>query len=158
MIIAITILVLLLICLALLFILKVYRDAIYRLRDSNAKKQEFYNVLCAWIKSYESNIQISQYFIKHGYKKVLIYGMKEVGKFLYDDLKKNKEIIMIHAIDKSYMESCDSYSVSQPNETLPDADVLVVTAIHYFNEIEEDMKKKVSCPIISIEDVVYSLL
>lgn len=84
--------------------------------------------------------------------------MKEIGKYLYNDLKKNKEIIMIHAVDKSYMESWDSYSVSTPNEMLPDADVLVVTAIHYYNEIEEDMKNKVLCPIISIEDVLYDLL
>ena len=147
-----------LICLAMLFILRVYRDAIGRLKDSNAKKQEFYDVLCAWIKIYASNVRLSHFFIKNGYKKVLIYGMKEIGKYLYDDLKNNKEIIMIHAIDKANIEASDAYSISLPSEILPDADVLVVTAIHYFNEIEEDMKNKVSCPIISIEDVVYSLL
>ena len=44
-----------------------------------------------------------------------------------------------------------------PDEKLDVVDVMVVTAIYYYQDIEEKMSKKVDFPIISLEDVVYGL-
>ena len=40
---------------------------------------------------------------------------------------------------------------------LAPVDVIVVTAISYFDEIEEKLSERVDCPVVSLEDIVYEL-
>lgn len=40
---------------------------------------------------------------------------------------------------------------------LPEVDVVVVTAIHYHNEIQKQLSQKVKCPIVGLNTIVYSL-
>ena len=47
--------------------------------------------------------------------------------------------------------------VLTPDDDLPEVDLIVVTPVHYFDEIEEMLADKVDCPVISIEDVVYEV-
>ena len=42
-------------------------------------------------------------------------------------------------------------------DSLEAVDVIVVTPITSFFEIEDELSKKVSCPIISIEDVIFDM-
>ena len=44
------------------------------------------------------------------------------------------------------------------SEELEDVDVIVVTAIAYFGEVDQMLSEKVECPIISFEDVIYELV
>ena len=43
------------------------------------------------------------------------------------------------------------------DDNLEDVDAIVVTAITFFDEIEEQLQSKVSCPIISLEDILYEV-
>ena len=36
-------------------------------------------------------------------------------------------------------------------------DIIVVTAITFFSDIEEELCDMVDCPIISMEDIIYEL-
>ena len=45
-----------------------------------------------------------------------------------------------------------------PNPNLEEVDVIIVTAIHYYDEIEREMSEYVDCPIVSLEDVIYDLV
>jgi hypothetical protein len=38
-----------------------------------------------------------------------------------------------------------------------EVDAIVVAAITFFDEIEEELSQKVDCPIISLEDVLYEV-
>ena len=40
---------------------------------------------------------------------------------------------------------------------LETVDAVVVTAITFFDEIEERLSEKVDCPIISLEDILYEV-
>ena len=42
-------------------------------------------------------------------------------------------------------------------DDLPETDVIVVTAIYFYEEIREELSQLVDCPIISLEDVVYEI-
>ena len=47
--------------------------------------------------------------------------------------------------------------VVTPEDFLEEVDVIVVTAIHYFDEIESMLGEKVDYPIISLEDIIYEI-
>ena len=96
------------------------------------------------------------FFEQNDYKTVAIYGMKELGERLYDELK-DTGIEVKYMIDKNADTIYADVDVVEPEDTLEEVDVIVVTAIHYFDEIEEALAEKIDCPVISLEDIVFEL-
>ena len=47
--------------------------------------------------------------------------------------------------------------IRKPEDTLPEADAIIVTAVYFFSEIDEQLRQKVTCPVISLEDVLYTI-
>ena len=131
-----------------------FKEQIIRLKDNNEKMKEFYDVLVRWAKLHGSGRGIEQYLLKKNIKTVAIYGMKELGELLYDELKKSS-IKVLYAIDKDAEYILSDLNVLSPSDSLQDVDAVIVTAIHYFSDIEAGMKARVSCPVISIEDVIF---
>ena len=43
------------------------------------------------------------------------------------------------------------------DDTFPKVDAVVVTAITFFDEIKMELSKKLECPIISLEEILYEL-
>lgn len=109
-----------------------------------------------WVKVKQERKELKDYFLRKGYKKIAIYGMSYVGETLLDELK-NSEINVAYGIDKNAGFVCSDVNVFLPEDELEEVDVIVVTAITYFDEIEEKLLEKVSCPIISFEDVLYDI-
>ena len=42
-------------------------------------------------------------------------------------------------------------------DSLEEVDAVVVTAITFFDEIEEQLSGKLDCPVISLEDILYEV-
>lgn len=82
--------------------------------------------------------------------------MKELGERLYAELK-DSEIQVKYIIDKNADTIYADIDVVEPENILEDVDVIVVTAIHYFDEIEMMLGEKVDYPVISLEDVIYEV-
>ena len=40
---------------------------------------------------------------------------------------------------------------------LGDVDAVVVTAITYFDEVEEQLGRKLDCPVVSLENILYEM-
>ena len=123
---------------------------------TNLWKRKFYNTLNQWLKLRQEGRSLVEYFEKNEYKTVAIYGMKELGERLYDELS-GSNIEVLYAIDKRADRIYANVDIVTPEEELLEVDVIVVTAIHYFDDIEEVLASKVDYPIISIEDVVYGM-
>lgn len=117
------------------------------------KMLKYYITLNNWIEKKQKNINLSSYFEKMGYKSVAIYGMKEVGERLYDELKDTK-IEVKYAIDQNAESIYADIDVYLPDDNLPEVDVIVVTATYYYNSILNNIKDKVGCPIVSLDDVI----
>ena len=119
------------------------------------KIQLYYNLLVKWVTIYQSNRKVSDFFVRNGYKKVAIYGFKEFGVLLYDELD-HAGIDIAYVIDQmaDYINTDIEVELYMPEDDLPDADVVVVTACFYFDEIVESLKDKVKCPIISLEEAI----
>jgi len=120
------------------------------------KLYEFYVVLNQWLSIHQEGKTLVDYFKTNGYKTVAIYGMKELGERLYDELK-DSEIEVKYVIDKNADAIYADVEAVTPDEELEPVDVIVVTAIHYFDEIDDMLSEKVEYPIVSLEDIVYEV-
>lgn len=120
------------------------------------KFRAYYNMLNQWLYLKGKGRTLETYFIENGYKSIAIYGMGEMGTRLYEELK-GSCVEIEYAVDKAAVSEDLEISVVDAQEELDDADAIVVTPIFAFDEIEQELCKKVSCPIISLEEIVYEL-
>ena len=47
--------------------------------------------------------------------------------------------------------------VVSPEDGLREVDAVIVTSIFFMDEIEKALSVKLSCPVISLEDILYEL-
>lgn len=129
---------------------------IKKMNEGGAKVHELYMAFDQWLQIRQEGKTLVEYFTKNGYKTVAVYGMKELGERLIDELK-GSGVTVSYAIDKNADCIYAEVDVVTPDEELAEVDVIVVTAITYFDEIEEMLCEKVDCPIVSLEDILYEI-
>lgn len=64
---------------------------------------------------------------------------------------------MAYGIDKKPDSIYTDVDIVWVEDSLEEVDAVVVTAITFFDEIEEKLAAKLDCPIISLEDVIYEV-
>ncbi len=120
------------------------------------KHLALYLMMNQWVKVKQEGKNLSSYFEKNGYKKIAIYGMNYVGETLLEELK-GTGVEVAYAIDKNAERIYADIDVYTPDDDLGQVDAVVVTAITFFDEIEELLSDKTDCPAISLEDVLYEV-
>ena len=84
--------------------------------------------------------------------KVRLYA----GETLLEELRET-QIQVVYGIDKNAENIYSDISILSLEDTLDDVDAIVVTAVTFFDEIEDELHKKVNCPILSLEDILYEV-
>lgn len=120
------------------------------------KFKNYYNMLNQWLMLKQEGKSLEKWFIENEYKTVAIYGMGEMGNRLYDELK-NTSVEVKYGIDKNAGSTYSDLEVRSLDDCLEEVDVVIVTAIFAFDEIEEEIGDIILSPIISLEDVVYEV-
>lgn len=118
---------------------------------------KYFGLLDRWLWLKLQNKEIKEFFETKGYKRIAIYGLGEVGSRLYEELSRNSDISVIYAIDNNADKKNSPLKLYKPEDTLPDVDVIVVSVDYIYDDIAELLSDKVSCPIISIDDVIFSI-
>ncbi len=115
----------------------------------------YYHILNMWLylKQRRDPECLHEYMDRAGYHRVAIYGMKELGERLYDEIRKFDNIALECVIDTNKNIAGD-YKLISPEEEIPEVDVIIVTPEYYFNEIKEKLERKVSCPIVSLNGLL----
>lgn len=124
--------------------------------ELNKKMHFFYQLLIQWLTIKRDGINLAEYFKYNGYQTIAVYGMRELGEQLISELK-GTDIQVKYIVDRNADKLAVNLPKYKPEDNLPQVDALVVTAIYYFQDIQEMMEEKIDCPIISLEDVVYGL-
>lgn len=109
-----------------------------------------------WVKVKQEGKQLAAYFEQNHYKRIAIYGMSYAGETLVDELK-DTGIEVAYGIDQKADSLFADIDIVSVDDLQNDVDAIVVTAITFFDEIEEKLSEKVDCPIISLEDVLYEV-
>lgn len=113
----------------------------------------YYEILNLWLEMKQKGKSPVTYLEKKGIKKIAIYGMKELGERLYEELKKT-DIEVLCVIDKNPRNILGDFTVISPQQKIPEVDAIIVTADYYFREIESELKTKASCPVYSLTSVL----
>lgn len=135
---------------------RAFKKKLNEVQQYSSKHLALYLMMNQWVKVKQANKDIPAYLAKQGYKKAAIYGMNYVGQTLYEELK-DSEIVVAYAIDKKADDIFVPVDILSPDDSLPEVDVIIVTAITFFDEIEELLIQKTDADIISMEDILYEV-
>ena len=122
-------------------------------QNSN-KYWQAYLMMNEWMYLKHKGKNLSQFFKDRGYYHIAIYGMHHTGVTLQNELDETG-ITVDYGIDANADSIYSDIHIYKPEDELPSVDVIVVTPIYYFSDIEEKLEKKVKCPILSLDDVVF---
>ncbi|MCM1235831.1 MAG: hypothetical protein NC489_37540 [Ruminococcus flavefaciens] len=125
------------------------------LRLSN-KHLVLFLMMNQWVKVKQEGKNLSSYFEKNEYKKIAVYGMSYAGETLVEELK-NSNIEIAYGIDQKASSLYSEIDIVSVDDNLEEVDAVVVTAISFFDEIEEKLSEKLSCPILSLENILYEV-
>ena len=109
-----------------------------------------------WVKVKQEGKNLASYFERNGYKKIAVYGMSYAGETLIEELN-GSNVEIAYGIDQNADTIYADVDIVTMKENLDEVDAIVVTAITFFDEIEEKLAEKVDCPIISLEDILYEV-
>lgn len=127
-----------------------------KIQQMSDKHFALFILMNQWVKVKQEGKNLASYFEVKGYRKIAIYGMSYAGETLVDELK-DTDIKVVYGIDKKADSIYSDIEIVSLEDELEDVDAVVVTAITFFDEIEENLSDKVDCPIISLEDVLYDI-
>lgn len=122
------------------------------------KYREYYAMINQWLMLKQEGVTLEKYFIDNHYKTVAIYGMGELGTRFYNELKDSAKVEVKYAVDKNVAGTYSELPVRKLEKPLDDIDVIVVTAVFDFDEIEKLLKKVTTAEIISLDDVIFEIL
>lgn len=129
---------------------------IYNKQFDVEKFRKMYHMIQRWMATKQEGKFLETYFEKNKYQRIAIYGMADIGVLLINELK-DTAIEVVYGIDKNHFLR-SAVPLYHPDQELLEVDAVVVTAIAYFDSIEKMLSEKLSCPILSLEDVIYELL
>lgn len=125
-------------------------------KEYSDKHLSMFLLMNEWIKIKQEKKNIKKYFETRGYKTIAVYGLSYIGERLIDELEE-LGLEVKYGIDKKANKFYSDIEVYAPEDQLPMVDVIIVSAIYYFDEIKELLEGKVNCPIVSLEDILYDI-
>ncbi len=130
-------------------------DELLRVQKECDKFEKYLKVMDEWMELRERGIELEQYLLGLGYKKISIYGYGIFGRHLVEELK-NSRLEVKYIIDCQKDKLHVDYPVYHPTERLPECDAIVITSFYFLNEIKESLEA-VPYPKISIETLINEL-
>lgn len=118
---------------------------------------DHFQLLNHWLETKSEGKSVISYFEDRGYYHIAIYGMAELANRLSEELTESS-IHIDYGIDRDIC--CSSARIDKvyfPEDNLPETDVIIVTPYSSFEMIKKILEKKVSCPIVSLEEVIWSI-
>lgn len=135
---------------------KMEGDKRRKAQNMSNKHFELFTMMNQWVKVKQAGKNLSSFFKERGLSRIAIYGMSYAGETLLGELQ-GTGIEVAYGIDRNAGSLYSDINIVSMEDVLEEVDAVVVTAITFFDEIEENLEKKLSCPIISLEDVLYEI-
>ena len=82
--------------------------------------------------------------------------MSYIGQTLINELE-GSEICIKYGIDRDSEVYWDKFPIVNPQEITEDVDVVIVTALSFFNEVRNILQDRINCPVISLEEIIDTL-
>lgn len=135
---------------------KILTERTYKVKSMSDKHLSLFLMMNQWVKVKQEGKSLEQYFEKAGYKNLAIYGMSFAGETLVNELK-NTSVHIVYGIDRNADSIYADIDIVSMDGKLEKVDAIVVTAVTFFEEIRRELSKKIDCPIVSLEDILYEI-
>ena len=126
-------------------------------QNRNDYLSDQFQLLNHWLEIKSEGKSAAKYFLDRDYHHIAVYGMAELANRLLEDLE-GSSVSVDYGIDR---DACCSISrmdrIFSPEEELTETELVVVTPFHAFTDIKSKLERKLDCPIISIEEVIWSI-
>ncbi|MEF9997862.1 MAG: hypothetical protein RR717_02185 [Lachnospiraceae bacterium] len=133
------------------------KGAVERASSELEKFKDYFLFMNQWLMLRNDGQSLKEYFEHHGYKKIAIYGFAEMGNRLYEELE-DTDIEVLYAIDQNADTMYADIQVVTLEQELKKVDAVVITALRSFDAIADQIRPRLNCDLISLEEVVYELL
>lgn len=135
---------------------RVMKKSVNVVQNKSDKYWTLFVMMNQWVRIKQGGKKLSDYFEKYGYKKIAIYGMGYAGETLLSELK-DSNIEIAYGIDRNADKILLDIDILSLEDNLPGVDVIVVTAVTYFEEVEEALSKRTDSKIISLDNMLYEI-
>lgn len=122
---------------------------------ANNKFQNYFDILCEWMKLYQNNLSTKTYFVNKGIRKVYIYGTGRLEEFLRHDITSEVEIVG-YVVERRWTEEYMGRTVYdmqhfQGMENIP----IIITPSYDIELIRHCFRKcNITNSLILIDDIV----
>lgn len=130
------------------------REKDYQRKELYKYKSYFYTLVRLYHAGMEGKT-VDDLLRQRGIEKIAIYGMGELGTILYEELK-DTGITVAYGIDQSVSRHPE-ITVIQKENIKEETDAIIVTIPFAYESVKKDLEKLVSCPIISLEHLLYEV-
>ena len=128
------------------------KGTIENLSSEIGRLGSYYLLMDHWLNMKCYGKDIGDYLAKKGFCRIAVYGMGKLGCLLCNELRKHPQVQVFYGMDRDFITK-----KRQGVENLLDVDAVIVTPIFSFDAIKKNLEDKYSCPVLSLEDIVYRL-
>ncbi len=130
-----------------------------KLMSARIKNRRLFVCALNWLQLLESGRDVIGYFTEREYKKIGIYGAGELAELLVQEMEKSQETQVGYLLDQTAAVNRKKYGYPMylPEEfaVIEDVDMIVVTAITYFESISEALIRiRPEIPVVSLENII----
>ena len=125
-----------------------------------ARTKGYFDVTYDWVANKQNQKTLDAFFDAEGIRRIAIYGMGSLGELFYNELKSRNIVEIKYFIDQMadlYSYGLDDIPVKNTisMEAEDRTDAVIVTPVHIFNEIKDDLLKQgYNGKILSLEDAI----
>lgn len=132
---------------------KIAEDNITKITQKSEKHLRMFYLMNQWVKMKQKGKDMASFLMNKGYHCIAVYGMSFIGETLLEELK-GTSVHILYGIDRRGDSLYTDLHMVTPEDPLDEVDAVVVTAIDSLNEIEKQLREKLKCPIISVEEIL----
>lgn len=120
--------------------------------------QELKKILALWLEERDKGRVLHTYFEERNFYKIAIYGMAELGRLLYEELKETN-IEVVYCIDIKAERLNLGMPIVKPEKVKKNVDAIVITPIYHFSGIFDLLNERLdsAIPILGLDEIIYSL-
>lgn len=112
------------------------------------------------LKLNQNGVRLSKYFAENNFQSVAVLGMGREGRYLLDELAKEKGVSPVYGVEADYLGSVHEtlivYRLGE--DELPPADCLVVCDLNRTDEKASAAQEEFSGTVVTLEEVVDWLM
>lgn len=126
-------------------------------RRKSQKFVDYFELYDKWLAAKEENRNIASLLVNHGITKIAVYGGGKVGKHLLAELQ-DTDVSIKYIIDRKSKIALEGnipiYDLDSIEKAGEKVDAVIVTAVFDFANIKENLEERITCPILSLNEVL----